>query len=173
IVQDEYIDRRPLPSGPIGYIPANFFLASSFSLPLFRNIFSGGSIWGRRSIIMKLAQEGYWANGSTTSLGEKTIQDYLASPAVQRLMGDNYYLPWRYLSHAHSTSQLGPVIPSYDRILRNTSEEYLQKLKECKIFFWSSFGQYELFTDGFPFIKKAIHCCGLGKTGPYFKITRS
>ena len=169
IIQDEYIDRRPLPSDRIPYIPANFFLASSFSLPLFRNIFSGGSIWGRRSIIMKLAQEGYWANGSTTSLGEKTIQDYLASAVIKRLMGDNYNLPWRYLSHAHSTSQLGPVIPSYDRILRNTSDEYQKQLQACKIFFWSSFGQYELFADGFPFIKKAIHCCGLGKTWQLFQ----
>ena len=54
--------------------------------------------------------------------------------------------------------------PAYKREEVRPSVDFVTKIKKVKIFFWTSLPQYKAYLKEFPFIEKAIHCCGIGKT---------
>ncbi len=60
-------------------------------------------------------------------------------------------------------------IKVYDREINPVPESYNEKLQEHDLFYWTSFKQYEIYTEKYPYIKNKLHASGLGKTYAEFK----
>ncbi len=125
---------------------------------------SGNQTW------MKLAQDGYWINGSLDGLGLKH------KPNMSYLKPEHFY----WLSNSSSpedginlkdnllqssvTSYNFKFIPTYDLSypLTRIEAESLFKDKEC--FLWMSGHAFESVLMVYPEIKTKTHFCGLGRT---------
>ena len=68
------------------------------------------------------------------------------------------------MTNDESTSNLGETIACYRRKLAEVDASYEEELKVTNSFFWTSFPQYKIFVEKYPFIKDKKHFCGLGKT---------
>lgn len=129
--------------------------------PNIQNLWTAGT-----KTMEALAKKGYWVNGSSDSLGEVELSNLRNSHCIA-LMKEKKEL--FVLSHDKSTSIVGEVVGCYERVQNNLTEDYLEKLKETEIFYWTSYPQYVDFTDKIPSIKNKFHCTGLGKTYQRFK----
>jgi hydroxymethylbilane synthase len=76
---------------------------------------------------------------------------------------------WKTLTNKTSTSTVGEVIPAYEHCISSPSKELKENMEQCENFYWTSFHQYETYTELFPQIKNKNHCCGLGKTHATFQ----
>ena len=162
---DYLIKKIPL-TNPSPLLKGNYLVASSYGIDAANKISPGGGLWASGVTTMKkLAGIGLWVHGSADSLGEKEIIRQKNGPLLDILLGKH---PWRVLSHDKANSYLGEVIGTYRREIKKTDSSYTKKIKKIKSFYWTSFYQYERFTYVFPFIKKADHYCGLGKTRESF-----
>ena len=59
------------------------------------------------------------------------------------------------------------LIPSYFHEISDHNGEFIEVLKKTKLFFWTSFRQYQIYIEQFSFLKEnkdIVHCCGFGKT---------
>ena len=130
-----------------------------------------GFLWGSGVNTMKLlAKRGFWVHGCADGMGEGQIAHYLDSLAIKAMTGEE--LDLLVLSNADSTSDYGQVLDSYQREVCNVKElprEYINYLKRCTTFFWTSYFQYDAFVRTFPFIKDKVHASGPGKSYCTFK----
>lgn len=159
LLEKTVIEDITLPEGDI-------LVASSYGLEYAKKakgaVFSAGtSTW------KKLAAQGVWVNASSDSLGEEYIQNIRKSLTLEVMLGAQRELT--ILTHEGSYSNIGNVLPVYKKSLNDMSEEYINELKSCDTFYWSSYTQFEAYTHKVPAIKNAFHCCGLGKTLDQFK----
>lgn len=114
----------------------------------------------------KLATAGYWVNGTADSLGDEALVNLKSSRAISMMIPQD---EWFTLTHTSGYSDVGKVLPAYDRVLElQVPDHYPQAMKECSAFYWSSFFQYQTHLQLYPEIKDRIHCCGLGKTYDQF-----
>ncbi len=164
IVCDELIKKSPLEieSPPDG--PRDVFITSSYTFKALEKVqprscwVSGLATW------KKLAQKGYWINGSADSLGHEKLYDYLNSKVLENFYPD---IKLATLSAKGSKVTKGELIECYQRETKEVSNEYKERLMACKAFYWTSFAQYEIYSQEFDFLKddtNLYHCCGLGKT---------
>jgi hydroxymethylbilane synthase len=114
-----------------------------------------------------LAKEGVWINGSCDSLGEAYLENIRKSKTLEIMLGSDRSLS--ILSHDQSSSPYGVIIPSYRKETLGLTHDQKEALLACDIFYWTSYSQYEFYTNDYPEIKDAFHCCGLGKTFNSFK----
>jgi hydroxymethylbilane synthase len=143
----------------------NLFVTSSNCL---HNIKKFNSLWagGNRSLL-KLVESGYWVNGSAEGFGHEEVYNIKNSHAIKILLGES---KWKVLSHDKAKSEVGEVVPSYThKIVNNFPPEKKEKLLGSDIIFWSSYIQYNAYTEKFPELKLKKHACGLGKTYTAFK----
>jgi len=111
-----------------------------------------------------LTSKNQWVNGCADSYGEDELKAFKNSKFLQ-LFHDSLQEKWQVLSHAEGKTDLGKIIPSYERSLNSQiSDEWAQNITKCDIFYWTSYKQYEIYTSKFSEIKDACHCCGIGKT---------
>jgi len=108
----------------------------------------------------------YWVNGTGDWLGEEELIFFKNSKFINLFLKQP---SWSYLTNDQSSSSLGQTIPTYTRIKNQISDEFKEQIKQCQIFYWMSFYQYEEYTREFPEIAAKCHCCGLGKTYKHFK----
>lgn len=145
----------------------DLFVTSSYcieSLSSFKNI---ENLWAAGTKTMELlADNGYWVNGTSDSLGEKELEILRSSNCIAQMREKS---PLAVLSHNNATTEIGELSVSYKRETKEVSNKYLEKLEATEIFYWTSFPQYEDFIKVCPSIKEKYHCCGLGKTYTRFK----
>ena len=119
-------------------------------------------IWSAGSSSWKnLASQGIWVHGSSDSLGEEEVLNLSQSKALSLIYGKR---EWICLTNNKSYSNLGPIVPVYEKALSKPSDDFKEEIKQIETFYWTSFDQYESYIKEFPEIEKKTHCCGLGKT---------
>lgn len=116
----------------------------------------------------KLAKEGFWFHGSSEGVGHQEIHRLSSqSELIKLILKENFNVKkdnYTVLTHKEGDSRLGPVVFSYGREIRTPSSDYVEKLKACPFFYWTSRRQAKTFIEHFPFIRERLHFCGLGKT---------
>ena len=139
-----------------------YFVTSKYCLSSIKQL-THSIFWASGSRTMKkMAKQGHWLNGSADSLGHCQIQKISESAALNIMIEDREMI---VLSHKDANSQVGTIIPCYERVLTN----FKQDLSKFEVFYWSSFFQYSSYIVQYPEIKNKIHTCGLGKTFDQFK----
>jgi len=121
------------------------------------------SLWASGVQTMKkLVSKGHWVNGCSDGLGEEVLIELKSSQALALMLDTQ---TWCTLSHSDGKSQIGPVLPVYERsIALQIPDHYPTEIAACAAFYWTSFLQYQVHLKLYPNIQQKIHCCGLGKT---------
>lgn len=116
----------------------------------------------------RLAQKGFWVNGTSDSMGIFDLKMFKTSLALE-ILHPHLQESWVTLSHYNGESELGKVYAAYERFESTPTPSYIEELKEVGACYWTSFLEYEAFMRKFPFLKEAKHFCGLGKTWEEFE----
>ncbi len=117
----------------------------------------------------ELAKLGHWVNATADSNGDEEIKLIRSSKALALMV--NHESPLYVLSNDQAQTTLDNTIlkSCYTRKINTTvSSTFEQSINECEVFFWSSFHQYQTYTEKYPNIKNKYHTCGLGKTFDQF-----
>lgn len=146
------------------------FLTTAHGINSLKEDFPYKSIWGAGTKTMKsLAKKGFWTNGCADGLGSEELKNLANSQTIQILTRSDDNTGWSVLTNSESISDLGQTVEVYERKILETDEDYNNHLKKCRAFYWTSYPQFEIYTDKFPEIKEYLHFCGLGKTFETFK----
>ena len=121
----------------------------------------------------KMARAGLWCHGSADALGENELKQ-LRSSKVISLMSGHKDPNWCVVTNDSSENILGERLAVYQNSVLTLDqlsdhENYKKKIEGAKVFYWTSFNQYQSFNQIFTFATQAIHLCGLGKTYSKFK----
>lgn len=128
------------------------FIAKASALPKNRQLdaeiiwTSGLNTW------QKLAQRGYWVNGSFESLGE---QESMAIDALARVES---WAKWTHQDAAKGRWQ--EKVATYKLLPLESAPD----ISQTKSFFWSSGSSFKLALQQYPQIINAQHYCGPGNT---------
>lgn len=169
IVYDNFLEKTPS-IRTLELQGKQIFVTSRYCLPSLQSSLVGkpASLWAAGSKTAAiLAENGYWINGTSDSLGTQDLHDLKASQAI-RMMNPNLKEDWITLSHDDGKNDLGAVIGCYKRKAKAIDPEFETRLKDVGACFWTSFPQYEFYIKAFPFLKGIHHFCGLGKTWQEF-----
>lgn len=170
IVYDQFVKKFAL-EPKVDLNNRHVMVSSRYCLPTLKNAGNGASrsIWAAGSkTARELSNHGIWVNGTCDSLGSEELRLFKSSLALKMIhptLGDE----WLVLTHGEALSDLGKVIPAYDRKLEEVSSEFTQQMKQVGACYWTSFPQYQAYLQKFPELKNAHHFCGLGKTWQEFK----
>ena len=119
-----------------------------------------------------MARAGLWCNGSADALGESELFS-LRSSQVVSLMAKTQGLPkWCVVTNNTSENILGVRLGVYENIVKEKTslkDEFVERVEEAKIFYWTSFSQYQHYNNTFSLRADAIHFSGLGKTYAKFR----
>lgn len=105
----------------------------------------------------KLAQRGYWVNGSNDGLGEKNKMH------LEYILDALYERPLKKVKLSHTEAPLVDgfqMISTYQLIDRPIAED----IKNKKYFFWSSYSSFIRAYRMYPELINARHSCGPGHT---------
>ena len=127
------------------------------------------SLWAAGTkTLSDLTSLGFWVNGCSDALGEDEIYALRESRAISLMI--NTAEPITVLSNDNAESILGNIVPCYVReVLPTIDPSFEEKIKNTDLFYWTSFFQYQTYSEKFPFIKDRINLCGLGKTFKQFQ----
>lgn len=143
------------------------FVTSRYCIDTLKNSNTAAGIWAAGTKTAgKLAEAGFWVNGTADSLGTEDLKALKESKAL--MIFNSLNEAWTVLSHTEAVSDVGNVVPSYERQEAQVSDEWIQSLKEVGACYWTSFPQYQAYLNKFPFLSEAEHFCGLGKTWQEF-----
>lgn len=177
-VHDLYLEKTSLHKQTHYNKNAPFFMATKYCFSNLEKLAAEASqlpalfCSGVRSM-MYLAEKGYWVNGACESVGETSLLSHKNSRSYN--LFHQLDCDWNVLSHAEANSELGEIIPSYQRKFKECNISWEKELQECRIFYWASFYQYQMYHEKFSFLQKcqhgknAIHTVGPGKTYRQFK----
>lgn len=168
VVCDEYLKKIP-ESKNVNLNNKHVFVTSMYTLDTLKASTAAEGVWaaGAKSA-RDLAARGFWVNGTADSLGTEDLKALRSSKALA-MIHPNIEKNWTVLTHPKSVSDMGEVVGCYERVPQNVSDEFENKLKEVGGCLWTSFPQYEAYMAKFPFLAKAKHFCGMGKTWQEFK----
>lgn len=147
------------------------FVTSRYALPTLRASLHSQpeGIWASGTkTAQELSNEGIWFNGTSDSLGTTDLVAFKHSE-VLKIFHPSISKPWTVLSHEDATTDLGSVVGCYIRKPQNITEAFANEMRQVGACLWTSFNQYEIYLKQFPFLKDALHCCGLGKTWQEFQ----
>lgn len=161
-LDDQLIKKVPCPK--LIKKDLNYFISSRYAIPSLKLEDSYSSLWAAGTKTMeKLSEAGFWVNGSADGLGLEEIKNFTNSSVIKMFLQDHG--PVINLTHNEGENE----IKVYDREINPVSESYNEKLQEHDLFYWTSFKQYEIYTEKYPYIKNKLHASGLGKTYAEFK----
>lgn len=168
IIYDEFVGKVPR-ENPAPVKNKNVFVTSRYCLGALKaSDKNHAGLWAAGTqTAKKLTEAGFWINGTSDSLGTDDLKELKNSLALQ-MLSPSIKESWTVLSHDEATSDVGDVFGCYSRTEKEVSPAYKEELKNVGAFYWTSFPQYQAFTNTFPFIKEAKHFCGLGKTWQEF-----
>ena len=128
------------------------WISRNSSLPKNKIISENNILWASGlKTWQKLAERGYWVNGSAEGLGEDL------DPNISSLTS----FPWVKLTHeAAPESRIKNTIKTYKLIEKGNSYDF----KDKKYFYWMSFSAFYLAINKNPNILDAYHACGPGNT---------
>lgn len=170
IVYDEFLDKTP-EKRTLELQGKNVFVTSRYCIPSLQSSTEGkaASLWAAGSKTASLlADAGFWINGTSDSLGTQDLHDLKASQAL-RMMNGKIQDDWITLSHDDGKNDLGAVIGCYKRKPKDIVPAFENELKNVGACLWTSYPQYEIYLNAFPFLKGVPHFCGLGKTWQEFQ----
>lgn len=171
IVCDEFLKKVP-ETVSLDLTNQHVFVTSRYCLDTLQSSSAPQGLWAAGTkTARELVARGYWVNGTADSLGTHDLKILRDSKALA-IMHPNLKSKWCVLTHADSTSDLGDVVGCYTREKKKISLEFELKLKEVAAFYWTSYPQFQTYLEHFPFINKAHHFCGLGKTWQEFSKTK-
>ncbi len=148
----------------------NSFLATNHALENFSNYKHEGLIFAAGTHSMRaLVKKNYWCHGAASIEGEKSLKKFMDSRTFNYLA--NFKNQWQVFTHKDSVSEIGEIIPSYERKTTEISKEFEENLRNCQYFYWTSFKQYQIYLDRFDFLRTndIVHFTGKGKTHDEFK----
>lgn len=164
-VYDQFLKKAPFPVS-VDLKHKHVFVTSRYCLDAIKGTHPVG-IWAAGiKTAKKLTQNGFWINGTSDSLGTEDLKALKASKALGMFNAINS--SWVTLSHKEATSDLGEVVGVYDRQEMPIDPKWQKELEEVGACYWTSFPQYEAYLKKFPFLHRAQHFCGLGKTWQEF-----
>lgn len=170
VVYDEYLEKVP-EERVLELESKHVFVTSRYCLPSLNSSVKGrpATLWAAGTKTAGILTEaGHWINGTSDSLGTQDLLELKNSLAL-RMMNEDLQDDWITLSHDDGKNELGAVIGCYQRKAMAVAPEYEKELRGVGACFWTSFPEYEHFLKAFPFLKDALHFCGLGKTWNEFK----
>jgi hydroxymethylbilane synthase len=157
--QDRLILKKPTPIKIKNQ--SHVFVTSKYCLHALQDR-TAESVWSAGTMTSKqLAQKGVWVNGSADGLGHEEINRLASSQAVQLMLAKSN---WQVLSHDKAESLVGDNLACYTHEVQDVKWDD----NIAEVYFWSSFLQYEIYTQKYPNIKNKFHACGLGKTYDQF-----
>lgn len=171
-VSDLFISKIPMANKDNIKLQGHLLCAVDYALENMQIEREHSFLWAPNAHTMKkIGQKGHWVYGALDLEGEASLLAWIQNPLI-RLLTKNHQNSYTLLSHEKAQvldphSQLAAL---YRREINHSIKEEIEsKLKSVKIFYWSSFFQYQIYCQNFPFIKDHIHCCGLGKTFGQFQ----
>lgn len=138
----------------------HLFVTSTHCL---HNIDKYKSLWSAGNRTMKkMAQKGFWVQGSAEGLGHDYMQSLRNSKFVNLILPQDN---WLTLSHNRAQAGEGEIIACYRHEKNdNYQEKQLQELLQADIVYWSSSIQFDTYCELWPALMEKRHACGLGKT---------
>lgn len=170
VVYDELIKKNP-ETKTLPLLDKHVFVTSRYTLPTLNASLKSGpeGVWAAGTKTAELlCDEGIWINGTSDSLGTKDLVELKQSQAL-KILHPSLDKDWVVLSHHEASTDLGVVQGCYTREVKDVSEDFKKSLENVEACLWTSFHQYETYLKQFPFLKKAHHSCGLGKTWQEFQ----
>jgi len=158
---DEYIEKTPI---DISIAQGHILFTSGHATRLAQQC--SGAFWasGMRTW-KKLAELGHWVHGACGPLGEVDLSALVDSELVKAMQS---YPEKISLTRAGASGVFGKSLGVYQYTMMDVTEDFKMRLAQTKIFFWTSFSQYQTYLAKFPEIKNATHACGMGKTYDQF-----
>ncbi len=115
----------------------------------------------------KLADRGFWVEGSSDGLGADELMLLVNEPLLKLPA----WTDWVILTHEAAASEWSDRrsdrIRSTYRVTFSRDSSTIGRLKRARCFFWTSFSQFQAFRDVVP--SGATHCTGPGKTATAFE----
>jgi len=151
----------------------NLFISSKHVIDQNKNVLSQAqSLWSSGIANFKeLARLGFFINGCADSLGLTEVTPFLKSRAIQILLGETTPRLFNLTAVAADATQIDGIwVEAIQAYERHIDEQWLQNennhstLLNFDVFYWSSFYQYQVYSQHFPLLKNKRHACGLGKT---------
>jgi hydroxymethylbilane synthase len=100
----------------------------------------------------KLAQDGFWINGCSDSLGfEEPDLSFLGKPNHK----------WVRLTHEDALHSDSGDYKSYKLVVK---DRYPEIHDDADLYYWKSGSLFERALECFPFLKNKLHACGMGET---------
>jgi hydroxymethylbilane synthase len=170
VIYDQLLKKNPM-TKDIDLRHKHVFVTSRYALP---SLTASGptnaeGIWAAGTkTAQKLCDEGIWINGTSDSLGTKDLLD-LKSSSVLKMLHPSIDQSWQVLSHIDAESDVGEVVGCYSREVLPVNADFIDEMKKVGACLWTSFQQYQIYINQFPFLRNVHHCCGLGKTWQEFK----
>jgi len=161
-------------------LPISFVIASKRSaqedklLSTIVGEYSGELLASGPKTMKYLVKKGYWVHACSDYAGEQELKTLTNHPVWQMLHGllpnelPEHSFHAVVLTNEQSQSKFFPTVGTYSRSFTFGTSDYLNNLKQCFYFYWSSFAQYEHYTRLLPELKARNHFCGLGKTRDEF-----
>ncbi len=145
-------------SGPLSFYPGDEFVVTRYEAKLESLKAKDYILWvSGQKTWAKLAQEGFWINGSLDGLGVEHKPDL----AFLKPNG-KYWLT--NSSSPEETSGNFKTLSTYDLKYDVQDQDLRQDIETKKCFFWMSGHGFESVLKSNPEIKHKIHFCGLGRT---------
>ena len=147
---------------------SHYFVSSKYAIPSLEKENHYGSLWAAGTKTMKrMAELGFWVNGTSDSLGIEAALELFHSKAVQLMLNDSK----EFINLSHAASEHANVVTTaaYERMQKDTDESFDKKIAKTEVFYWTSFFQYQTYVKKYPFIKNKFHACGLGHTLAQFQ----
>lgn len=123
----------------------------------------GDTLWVAGSRTHALAAEkGLWVNGSSDALGDHQLKSFRESKLLELMNTD-----WNdtvVLSHEDAETDFGELHIGYQRKELSPGADFTHDIENCRIFYWTSQAQYEIYQRSYKLRADAVHFCGAGKT---------
>lgn len=164
IIYDEYLEKKVLPSKQ-DLKDANVLITNRSAIQTLtaHRLSTDQIIYASGEKTMKaLADAGLWCHGCANSWGEDFLNNLTSSHLITLMNGKK---DWKVLTNNDDDSDFGKHIKVYEKVpLSSLDEEYIKRVQNCDVYYWTSFNQYIKYNDFFQLKKQAIHCTGIGKT---------
>jgi hydroxymethylbilane synthase len=155
-----------------------WILTSRYALDTFKTYAKGGLNWaaGQKSHEV-LADHDLWCHGDFAGLGDTYLENIINSSLLKTWLQKSISSKTTPIYFTKADSQRANTVAAYQHVETPYTDIALEdwnKLKNCRLFFWTSFDQYEYYRNLFRHhgelmaFDGSIHACGPGQTYEQF-----
>lgn len=164
-IYDQLLEKTPVVPGLTETArPRAFYATHPQTLDAVKAYYkTGDTLWvAGTKTHARAAEKGLWVNGSSDALGDYQLVRFRDSKLLE-LMGTDWS-DTVVLSHKDAQSDLGQVYEGYCRQKSVAGPDFTTDIENCRIFYWTSQAQYEIYQRSYKLRADAVHFCGAGKT---------